>query len=195
MPRIENQDARRASLINVAAKLIAETGMDGLTIRSVAKAAGVSTGVVSHYFSDKRDLLIETYDATADEVYERVAREHAQGGSDAQSCLEGFLPMDAVRVRGWRVWFAFWGLAIGDREFAKDQKLRARRAQDLVATVLSVGLGGRLRPTISLETGASMILGLIQGIAAQTVFDPKEWSAARQSEVLAEALRGLCEED
>jgi AcrR family transcriptional regulator len=192
MARVVDHDERRAHLIEVAARLIAKSGMDGLTVREVAKAAGVSTGVVSHYFADKRDLLKLTFDVTADSVYGQVAEQLARDGHDPEICLEGFLPIDAERRRGWRVWLAFWGLAIGDREFAADQKLRARRARDLVARILRAGRdAGELRPEVDIEAAAALVLGVVQGIAAQATFDPKDWPPERQRQVLAAALRPL----
>jgi TetR/AcrR family transcriptional repressor of bet genes len=176
----------------MAAKLIAERGMDGLTIRSVAKAAGVSTGVVSHYFSDKRDLLKTTYDVTAEEVYGHVSRQAAKRGSDARSSLEGLLPLDLERQRSWRVWIAFWGLAIGEREFGADQRDRARRALELVERILDAAVArGELPPEDDNADRAAVVLGVIQGIATQTVFDPKKWPAERQRAALALALHKL----
>jgi AcrR family transcriptional regulator len=166
--------------------------MDGLTVREVAKAAGVSTGVVSHYFSDKRELLQATYNATADEVYGRVAQ-LVRNGAEPVQCLLGFLPLDAERQRDWRVWFAYWGLAIGDREFAIDQKRRARRARQLVAKILASHRSARRRQgSVGLNGQAAMLLGLIQGIAAQAVFDPHAWPAAKQARVFAEAWASIC---
>jgi TetR/AcrR family transcriptional repressor of bet genes len=192
MPRTVDRDQRRAELIARAAELIATHGIDGLTIRSVAKAAGVSTGVVSHYFSDKRDLLQTTYDVTADEVYGRVSGQATKDGPDVRTCLEGLLPLDLERQRGWRVWIAFWGLAIGDRELGADQRGRARRALELVERILDVALArGELRSGTDPEDRAAVILGVIQGIAAQTVFDPRKWPPERQKAALSLALKNL----
>jgi AcrR family transcriptional regulator len=192
MPRTADRDQKRAELIARAAELIATHGIDGLTIRSVAKAAGVSTGVVSHYFSDKRDLLQTTYDVTADEVYGRVSRQATKDGPDVRTCLEGLLPLDLERQRGWRVWIAFWGLAIGDRAFGADQRGRARRALELVERILDAALArGELRSGTDPENRAAVILGVIQGIAAQTVFDPRKWPPERQKAALSLALKNL----
>jgi AcrR family transcriptional regulator len=192
MPRTADRDQRRAELIARAAELIATHGIDGLTIRSVAKAAGVSTGVVSHYFSDKRDLLQTTYDVTAGEVYGRVSRQATKDGPDVRTCLEGLLPLDLERQRGWRVWIAFWGLAIGDRELGADQRARARRAHELVERILDAALArGELRPGTDAENRAAVILGVIQGIAAQTVFDLRKWPPERQKAALSLALKNL----
>jgi AcrR family transcriptional regulator len=190
MPRTADHDQRRADLIAAAARLIAKHGMDGLTIRSVARAARASTGVVSHYFSDKQDLLQTTFDVTADEVYERALHQAVKG--DLRSALEGLLPLDTERQQGWRVWIAFWGFAIGAPDFGADQRLRARRALRLVARILSrAGATGRAPPRSEAASRAAVVLGVIQGIAVQATFDPKQWPADRQKAALSLALERL----
>jgi AcrR family transcriptional regulator len=46
----------RARIRDAALRLFAERGMDGATIRDIAKAAGVSGGLVRHHFGSKDDL-------------------------------------------------------------------------------------------------------------------------------------------
>src|SRR5215469_12655862 len=46
----------RARIRDAALALFAERGMDGATIRDIAKAAGVSGGLVRHHFGSKDDL-------------------------------------------------------------------------------------------------------------------------------------------
>jgi AcrR family transcriptional regulator len=192
MPKTVDHDQRRVELIAVASRLIARQGMDGLTVREVAKAAGVSTGVVSHYFSDKRQMLQLIYDVTADRVYARTEALIAETGGDVRACLEALLPADAAAQRGWRVWIAFWGLAIGDGELAKDQQVRARAARALVASIVDAGVrAGRVGPVADPDVTAALILAAIQGIAVQTVFDARQWPAERQRSALGVALARL----
>lgn len=193
MPRPTDHDERRAHLIDIAAKLVAKRGMDGLTIREVAKAAGYTTGIVTHYFADKRQLLQMTFDATADAVYGQVAAGAGGGATaDARTVLEGFLPLDAPRRRGWRIWLAFWGHAIGDAGLAADQRRRERRARELVERVLRAEIAAaRLPARLDVAAAARLVLAAIQGIAAQAVFEPKQWPEAVQRATLEAALRGL----
>jgi AcrR family transcriptional regulator len=46
----------RARIRDAALRLFAERGLDGTTIRDIAKAAGVSAGLVRHHFGSKDDL-------------------------------------------------------------------------------------------------------------------------------------------
>ncbi|WP_236808594.1 TetR/AcrR family transcriptional regulator [Amycolatopsis albispora] len=47
----------REHLIDTAVRLIAEQGTAGLTVRAIARAAGVADGVLYNHFADKEELL------------------------------------------------------------------------------------------------------------------------------------------
>lgn len=51
-------ESRRAQLVDVAARLLADDGLDALTVPRVARAAGVARALVYHYFPG-RDALLE----------------------------------------------------------------------------------------------------------------------------------------
>jgi TetR/AcrR family transcriptional regulator, regulator of cefoperazone and chloramphenicol sensitivity len=46
----------RARIREAALRLFAERGVDGTTVRDIASAAGVSTGLIRHHFGSKEDL-------------------------------------------------------------------------------------------------------------------------------------------
>ena len=50
-----------AKLVEAVSEVIAVTGYDGLTVRAVAKAAGVSAASAYNYFASKEHLLAEVY--------------------------------------------------------------------------------------------------------------------------------------
>ncbi|ONI87451.1 TetR family transcriptional regulator [Actinosynnema sp. ALI-1.44] len=60
-PRKTFADGRnlREHLIATAAALIAEQGTAGLTVRAIAKQAGVADGLLYNHFADKEELLAE----------------------------------------------------------------------------------------------------------------------------------------
>lgn len=51
---------RQAQLIEVTIASVEQFGMHGTTVGSISKIAGVSTGVISHYFGGKQELLEAT---------------------------------------------------------------------------------------------------------------------------------------
>lgn len=67
MPRIvKDPEERRHELLAVAMRLFAEKGYDNVSVRAVARAAGVAPGLSYHYFDSKQSLFaaaIEHYAA------------------------------------------------------------------------------------------------------------------------------------
>ncbi len=57
MPRIVDHDAYRAQLLSAAFEHFAAQGYAGVTMRSLAKELGVSTGTLYHYFDTKEALF------------------------------------------------------------------------------------------------------------------------------------------
>lgn len=74
MPKQVDHDARRRHLLQTWFALIASEGYRAVTMRSLARAAGVSTGAVYHYFSDKAAILDAAFEAMVTEDLDRLAR-------------------------------------------------------------------------------------------------------------------------
>ena len=61
LPRDEVEEARTRQLIDVTIDSLAEVGFVGSTLAQIASRAGVSPGLVAHYFGDKDGLLEATF--------------------------------------------------------------------------------------------------------------------------------------
>jgi AcrR family transcriptional regulator len=57
---VRGEAAVKRALLEAAADLIAEVGPTTLSLREVARRAGVNHGQIHHYFGSKRALLVET---------------------------------------------------------------------------------------------------------------------------------------
>ena len=64
MPRIVDVDVRRAELTDATARVIARSGIEAATMREIAAEAGWTTGALTHYFADKRELLLATFQSS-----------------------------------------------------------------------------------------------------------------------------------
>lgn len=52
-------DERRAQILRVATRSFRDAGYDGVSLETVAEAAGVTRGLLHHYFGSKRNLFLE----------------------------------------------------------------------------------------------------------------------------------------
>ena len=64
-PRRDQADLRRAQLIGVTWELLAERGVEKVTMGEVASRAGVASGLLYHYFGSKEGLLAAVVDAAS----------------------------------------------------------------------------------------------------------------------------------
>lgn len=174
----------------VAADLLAEHGRPSLTVRNVANAAGCSTTVVSHYFEDMADLLAQTNALAAERARARIDAVLAADPGDIVGLIEAVLPLDDVRRADWRVWLAFWSEALAVESFADEQRLRARTmVRRIEACLEERARRDGLSAEADLSLTANRLGALLQGIAAEAIFDPREWGPSRQRAVMCSELR------
>lgn len=65
-------DERRAQLLELGARLFAERSYDEVSIDDIAEAAGVSKGLLYHYFGSKRAFYVATVREAADQLQLRT---------------------------------------------------------------------------------------------------------------------------
>ena len=185
MPRYVDHDQRRDFVTEVAAEIIAQSGVEALTVRRVATAAGFSTTVVSHYFDDKRDLLRSTFRAAARRSAQHFEAAANAPGRTVTSCLEALLPLDATIRRDWQLFLAFWAMAATDDELHAEHRRRLRTSRTRIFQVLSEDEPDSPH---DLRAEASSLLTTVHGIATQAMFDPDYWTPRRQTEELRNAV-------
>ena len=57
----ESPEQRKASLVRAALKLIAQSGIQAASVRSIAAEADVTLGLIRHYFASKEELINAAY--------------------------------------------------------------------------------------------------------------------------------------
>lgn len=189
MPKAVDIDERRRDIVDAAARLIALGGLEAATMRDIAAEAGWTTGVVNHYFADKRELMRSTLEHSIRR--RRVARARMRGGTpldDLRRALAAALPLDDEGRRHWLVTLAFVAQATGDAELATVQRAayRAFRAHvtECVRHVVSL-------PVRSATERAEHLIAHVDGVALQAMFDPESWPPDRQLAMLDRMLGDL----
>jgi AcrR family transcriptional regulator len=192
MPVFVDHEERRQLVIAVASRLIATAGLEAVTIRDVAEAANCSTAIVSHYFRNKRELLILTYNSSLDVAQARCDHVLASGPDDLRGYLAELMPLDDERMIEWKIWLAFWARAVADPEIAEIQRGCVVHARSRILDVLGVlNTKGVLALGLDLEKEARQLLVLVMGLALQAMFDPADWPAQRQLELIDAELQRL----
>jgi len=192
MPVFVDREERRAQVVAVASRLIAEAGLDAVTVRDVAEAAECSTAIVSHYFHNKRELLFVTYHSSIDRATVRCEAALAGADGDLKAYLAELMPLAEEQVIEWKIWLAFWARAVADPEIAEVQRACILRTRGNILRIMRELDGrGALAPGVDLEDEARRVLTLMIGLAVQTLFDPDDWPAQRQHALIDGELAKL----
>jgi AcrR family transcriptional regulator len=106
--------ARRAALIEATLRCLKREGRDGLSARRIGAEAGISIGLINHYFPSKDDLVAAAYETLADRQL-AMLRESAEAGGDPVARLRAFVAAffgpDILDREVLRAWIVFWAMA------------------------------------------------------------------------------------
>ncbi|MDX2600352.1 TetR family transcriptional regulator [Streptomyces caniscabiei] len=102
-------DDRRAMVARATWAVIEREGLEQTSLRKIADEAGCSTGVLTHYFRDKRELMRFAFDQAVASVANRLDRaaDEATSASVLQTALEATLPLDRTRDMETVVYMSF----------------------------------------------------------------------------------------
>ncbi len=120
MPKIVDHDAQRVKFAEAAMSLIAQHGLDGVTMRAVAAEAGLSYGSLFHYFRSKDELLMHAVRHSNSLQTDRINKFTSQ--YSGMKALEHLLCDDAIITDSsrddWMVWLTFLYQAALQTSFA-----------------------------------------------------------------------------
>lgn len=189
MPRIGMAPLRRTQLIDATIQCIHEEGVNRASVQRISRRAGLSPGIVAHYFDDKDGLLVATLQRLnkqlSDEVICRM--QHAETPVDRLWAVidAHFEPVhfapDTVDA-----WFALWGKM---REISELQ-----RVQRIYEARLRSNLRHSLRPLVEparVEIVADALAAMIDGLWAKSAQPTTGISAERARAVFADSLNRL----
>lgn len=194
MPRIVDEDEKRATIAKAAYEVIAAGGIGAATMRSIARQAGCTTGMVVHYFENKQDVLLHAQHHAAQEVRRRM-REHERnhhGLALLLALLVELLPADERRRGNWRIWMGFWDESVAAPGVYKEQSNRVTEWHRRLKRALVQAVEAQeVDAGINLADEVDLIAALVEGLAIQVVVHRRSIGAARQKRLVNEYLRRL----
>lgn len=151
MPRRQNRELRREDLAKAALRVIARKGLAAATVREVAREAGCSPGLITHYAKTMDELLLAAAAYSTVEAKERILPvvEKLEGLEGIRRMALESLPLNADRIDAWKLWISFWDMSrpharirkvldehiVGQRRWYKNLILSARNLKEIAADV------------------------------------------------------------
>jgi betaine-aldehyde dehydrogenase len=156
------EEMRRRQLVEVTIDSLAELGYVGTTLAQIAARAGVSPGLVAHYFGDKDGLLDAAFRSLARRVGEQVRtrmRRVSTPRGRIQAVIDANLAPEEFDQRTGSAWLAFWGQLLHVERLKRIQSVYQRRTLSSLRNALR-----KLVPATEAQSLAAMIAAMIDGI-------------------------------
>jgi AcrR family transcriptional regulator len=171
----------RHDLTDALIRVVVEQGLDCVSIRTVAREAGVSIGTVQYHFPTKDDLLLAAYERAIDQVSQRAS---AVAAGDAgprvyiRSVLGELLPLDERRVAEMRVALAFSTRSVHSPRLTELYTQGYRAVRQAVADALALAVErGEAAPGVDPARDAAQAVALADGLAWHLLCAPSAIAA------------------
>ncbi|MFG2298279.1 TetR/AcrR family transcriptional regulator [Streptomyces sp. NPDC048603] len=204
MPRVADHDARHGQITDAVQRLIVEHGLTSVTVARTAAEAGMSVGLVQHYFTAKDEMLLATFTRVngrfTARVDELVNRGEAEGRTIAEmlrQALTELMPLDDARRTEFMVRRAFADQAAHNARLAAVQRETLVGIRSRVAQAISNGtVCGEVTQGIDAADLALRIVAFTEGLALHTHIDPdgtpKPAVLAALDDQLGRVFTGTC---
>lgn len=171
-------------------------GHDGVSVRRISAAAGVSIGLINHHFPSKSGLVAVTYETLALSLQESLRAQAENQAVSARDRLSGFFRAsfapDMIDPQLFNVWLVFWSMvahspeirAVHDRTYGKYRSI----LEGLLGQLATSGDA----PPFKLRPAAIGLSALLDGLWVELSLNPTTFKPREAIALCEDWVNALC---
>lgn len=188
MPKVGMPAIRKPQLISATMEAINEVGLQKANVAMIAGIAGVSPGIINHYFGGKSGLLEATMRSILRQLSEGVGeRLRAVERDDVvgriQAIVGGNFDAWQTDEKVVRTWLAFWSQAMHEGALNRLQRVNERRLLSHLIIELK-----KVLPEERARFVANGIAALVDGIWLRGALNPTGIDSKLAQEIIMDYL-------
>lgn len=190
-PKLGMGPLRREQIVQATIRCLARDGASGLRMKSVAREARVSQGILHYYFTNKRAILVaalETVVADLDRRLETLLEGAPDARARLRAVIAGCLGLADESRRFWVVFVEFWGEMMHDAGLLAVNARLYRRFRRALGALVAQGVREELFRRVDPDEAGAVILALVDGVSLQRAFDPKAFGLERATRFCEDAI-------
>ncbi|MEU4481639.1 TetR family transcriptional regulator C-terminal domain-containing protein [Micromonospora sp. NPDC023966] len=170
MPKRVDHRERRALIADALMRVAAEQGLEAVSLRHVAAAAGVSSGMVQHYFRTRDEMMTFALAVVRERNEARVTRAVAALGATPtprallRTMLAELLPLDEERRADGRVALAFLAYTAVRPAVAAALHDETAALLGFIAGLIRAGQPAGAEGRVDAERAAVGLLAVMEGL-------------------------------
>ena len=187
---------RREALVEATLRCLKEFGHEGMSIRRISAAAGVSIGLINHHFPNKSCLVAETYEALTLSLQGSIRAHMADQDASPRDRLSGFFNAffspEILDPQVFHVWLVFWSMvkhcrmirAVHDRTYGAHRAMLESLLEQLVLSGVA--------PAFQLRPAAIALSALLDGFWVELSLSSTTFDAGEAIESCEDWVDALC---
>ncbi|MFU8825462.1 TetR/AcrR family transcriptional regulator [Yoonia sp.] len=193
----EGEEARRAALIEATLDCIAKGGPQAATVRAIAMRAGVTPGLIKHYFDTKEDLVASAHETLMTRMTEASAAALDDLPADPLARLAGFITNavtpPVVDPRAMALWAASMQLVPRDAAMRAVHERTYLAFRDRLEAMIADALRAADRPCDPATTRSLAIAGnaLLDGLWIEASSLPDQFATGEMRQIAIGAFARL----
>jgi len=125
------QPLRKQQLINATLESVAQYGLQKTTIITISKIAGLSSGIISHYFGGKQGLIEATVQYLLEQLklslLERISQQPLTSTNRLEMIVEANFTSLQRSIPATKTWLSFWAQSMHEPGLARLQNINSKR--------------------------------------------------------------------
>jgi TetR/AcrR family transcriptional repressor of bet genes len=174
---------RREALVEATLSCLKQYGHEGVSVRRISAAAGVSIGLINHHFPSKSGLIAETYETLALSLLDSIRRQAENKSVSPRDRLSNFFRAsfapEILDPQLFNVWLVFWSMVAHSSEIRAVHFSTYAKYRAVLESLLGQLVDSGAAPPFRLRPAAIALSALLDGFWVElslspTVFKPRE---------------------
>lgn len=174
---------RREALVEATLQCLKKSGHDGVSVRRISAAAGVSIGLINHHFPSKARLIAETYETLALSLQDSIRAQAENSAATPRARLSNFFRAsfapELLDPQLFNVWVVFWSMVAHAPEIRTVHDRTYGKYRSILETLLGELVKSGAAPALKLRGAAIALSALLDGLwvelsLSSATFKPRE---------------------
>jgi len=191
-------EIRRHEISQALYRCIATRGYSNTTVRNIAQEAGMRSGLIHHYFSNKDEILVVLTQSIFEKYWDRMSRLLQKNqDNELPERLRVGIEFIFRQVAGDRdlikVFHELWNLAEHDPALNESLRSLYRQYRKSVAALIQQYLSENNVQGIHAKDLAAFLVSASEGASIQWFIDPRSISLSRLASLASRLVEGVAD--
>ena len=192
----ESPAVRREALVEATLRCLKQHGHEGVSVRRISAAAGVSIGLINHHFPSKSGLVAETYETLALSLQNSIRRQADKRGATPRERINGFFRAsftpELLDPQLFNVWLVFWSMVAHSPEIREVHDRTYRTYRAMLESLLGQLADSGAAPLLKLRPAGIALSALLDGLWVELSLSPSTFKPREAIALCEDWVDALC---